>query len=330
MEDYLKPMVLDSKASALCSLPWKALLWHWERWGAGRAGERETLKSWLMAYEFPCVLAFPSQMTFAEIASEGRTDYGRFLLLSLSSILHHRSSPASQAVWWKSTCGFQTCSYPWKPVLMLLSCHSGRWTRPQGETGLSSPDTGSIPSFPSSLASPGILHTWLSARNGGPLKRSLCGRVTVLKISAQQSLKLCFERVLWSIEIWSLELAFPLFLCLFQCLVCSGTTWIWNGYWHVQEPGSLEVCAMDPAPASESLFFSLGLLPMEGSPDLFQELRLCGQTARVAFCVLRFTGIWFQTSYLRSLLLSSSEKTNNKSSCFRGLLWAFSEIRHDA
>lgn len=47
---------------------------------------------------------------------------------------------------------------------------------------------------------------------------------------------------------------------------------------------------MDPAPASESLF-SLGLLPMEGSPDLFQELRLCGQTARVAFCVLRFTGI---------------------------------------
>ena len=66
-------------------------------WGEGRR-ERETLKFWLMAYEFPCVLALPSQMTFAEIASEGRTDYGSFLLLSFSSILHHRSSPASQAV----------------------------------------------------------------------------------------------------------------------------------------------------------------------------------------------------------------------------------------
>lgn len=48
---------------------------------------------------------------------------------------------------------------------------------------------------------------------------------------------------------------------------------------------------MDPAPASASLFFSIGLLPVEGSPDFFQELRLCGQTARVAFCFLRFTGI---------------------------------------
>ena len=51
---------------------------------------------------------------------------------------------------------------------------------------------------------------------------------------------------------------------------------------------------MDPAPAFagfESLFFSLGLLPIEGLPNLFQELRLCGQTARVAFCFLRFTGI---------------------------------------
>ena len=53
---------------------------------------------------------------------------------------------------------------------------------------------------------------------GNPLKGSLCGREMVLKISAQQSLMLCFEGALWSIEIWSLELAFPLFLCLFQHL----------------------------------------------------------------------------------------------------------------
>ena len=36
-----------------------------------------------------------------------------------------------------------------------------------------------------------------------------------------------------------------------------------------------------PFAISESLFFSLGLLPMEGSPSPFQELRLCSQTARL-------------------------------------------------
>lgn len=51
---------------------------------------------------------------------------------------------------------------------------------------------------------------------------------------------------------------------------------------------------MVPAPPfaiSESLFFSLGLLPMEGSPSPFQELRLYSQTARVVLCCLCFTGI---------------------------------------
>lgn len=28
---------------------------------------------------------------------------------------------------------------------------------------------------------------------------------------------------------------------------------------------------MDPAPASASLFFSIGLLPVEGSPDFFKN-----------------------------------------------------------
>ena len=48
---------------------------------------------------------------------------------------------------------------------------------------------------------------------------------------------------------------------------------------------------MVPAPPFaifESLF-SLGLLPMEGSPSPFRELRLCSQTARVALCCLCFT-----------------------------------------
>lgn len=49
---------------------------------------------------------------------------------------------------------------------------------------------------------------------------------------------------------------------------------------------------MVPAPPLaifESLFFSLGLLPMEGSPSPFQELRLSSQTARVVLCCLCFT-----------------------------------------
>ena len=46
-----------------------------------------------------------------------------------------------------------------------------------------------------------------------------------------------------------------------------------------------------PFAISESLFFSLGLLPMEGSSSPFQELRLCSHTSRVVLCCLYFTGI---------------------------------------
>lgn len=76
-----------------------------------------------------------------------------------------------QAVQWKNTCGFQTCSYPWKPSpdAALLSYRpvdqaSGRdrslltWHTKQSKLAR-------LPSLPSSPASPGTLHIWLSARN---------------------------------------------------------------------------------------------------------------------------------------------------------------------
>ena len=52
-----------------------------------------------------------------------------------------------------------------------------------------------------------------------------------------------------------------------------------------------------PFAISESLFFSLGLLPMEGSPSPFQELRLCSQTARL-YSAASISQV-FQTRYLR-------------------------------
>lgn len=71
-----------------------------------------------------------------------------------------------QGVSWKTTDDFQIWSYSGKPALVLLSWHLGWWTRLEVETGLSLPDTVNIPSLPGPMASPGILHTWISARKG--------------------------------------------------------------------------------------------------------------------------------------------------------------------
>ena len=69
----LKPRVPNSKSSASVHHPSRSCC-DTRKAGVekGREGERETLKSQLMAYEFPHVLALPSQKIFAAIALKGR------------------------------------------------------------------------------------------------------------------------------------------------------------------------------------------------------------------------------------------------------------------
>lgn len=64
-------------------------------------------------------------------------------------------------------------NHTWLPNLVLFreastgaTQLSGWWTRLEVETGLSLPDTANILSLPGPMASPGIPHTWLSARKG--------------------------------------------------------------------------------------------------------------------------------------------------------------------
>lgn len=234
----LKPRVSDSKSRDPYSWPWESLFWHWESYGEGRAGHRETLKTQLMVNHFSCVLALPSQVTFAMTTSEARTGHYHFILHSAWVFFASLTRPLRIKHTWLPNPVLSGEASPGAAQLSFrpVDQAQGRdrslltWQRKHSEptwllglprhfAHLAVCSEGSRESEPTPAG------TLLS----GPLKSSRCGKVTVLKNSAQQSLELFWRGALVNRNL-VLRTRFPSFPLYISALSTFGdylnTNWL--------------------------------------------------------------------------------------------------------